>query len=75
MRDVKGLVKGVYRVSEISALYLLLFIAGGFALRRRAFLPTLGRLLRWSGGITLDSCCWSDSDRWSASRGCSSRST
>ena len=53
MRDVKGLVKGVYRVSEISALYLLLFIAGGFALRRRAFLPTLGRLLRWSGGITL----------------------
>ena len=53
MRDVKGLVKGVYRVSEISALYLLLFIAGGFALRRRAFLPTLGRLLRWSGGIIL----------------------
>ena len=53
MRDVKGLVKGVYRVSEISALYLLLFIAGGFALRRRAFLPTLGRLLRWSGGVIL----------------------
>ena len=53
MRDVKGLVKGVYRVSEISALYLLLFIAGGFALRRRAFLPTLGRLLRWSGGAIL----------------------
>ena len=25
MRDVKGLVKGVYRVSEISALYLLLY--------------------------------------------------
>ena len=45
--------KGVYRVSEISALYLLLFIAGGFALRRRAFLPTLGRLLRWSGGVIL----------------------
>ena len=53
MRDVKGLVKGVYRVSEISTLYLLLFIGVGFALRRRAFLPTLGRLLRWSGGITL----------------------
>ena len=53
MRDVKGLVKGVYRVSEISALYLLLYMIGGFALRRRAFLPTLGRLLRWSGGITL----------------------
>ncbi len=53
MRDVKGLVQGVYRVSEISALYLLLFIAGGFALRRRAFLLTLGRLLRWSGGATL----------------------
>ena len=53
MRDVKGLVQGVYRVSEISALFLLLFIAGGFALWRRAFLPTLGRLLRWSGGATL----------------------
>ena len=53
MRDVKGLVKGVYRVSEFTALYLLLFIAGGLALRRRAFLPTLGRLLRWSGGATL----------------------
>ena len=53
MQDVKGLVNGVYRISEISALYLLLFIAGGFALRRRAFLPTLGRLLRWSGGAIL----------------------
>ena len=53
MRDVKGLVQGVYRVSEISALFLLLFIAGGFALWRRAFLPTLGRLLRWSGGTVL----------------------
>ena len=53
MRDVKGLVQGVYRVSEISALFLLVFIAGGFALWRRAFLPTLGRLLRWCGAATL----------------------
>ena len=53
MRDVKGLVKGVYRVSEISGLFLGLVVVGGFVLRRRAFIPRLRTLLRWGGGVTL----------------------
>ena len=53
MRDVKGLVKGVYRVSEISGVFLALVIAVGFWVWRGEFWPTLGRLLRWGGGVTL----------------------
>ncbi len=53
MRDVKGLVKGVYRVSELTALYLLLVAAGGFVLWRREFLTSLGRLCRLGGLLTL----------------------
>ncbi len=53
MRDVKSLVRGVYRVSEISGLFLGLVIAGGFWVWRREFWPKLNRLLRWGGGVTL----------------------
>ena len=53
MRDVKGLVRGVYRVSEISGLLMALIIAVGFAERGRRFAPILARLLAWGGGATL----------------------
>ncbi len=53
MRDVKALVRGVYRVSEISGLCLALFAGAGFWLRGRRFLQTLARLMRWGGGATL----------------------
>ena len=53
MRDVKGLVQGVYRVSEITGLFLALVIVGGFVNWGRAFVPMLGSLMRWGGGVTL----------------------
>ena len=53
MRDVKGLVRGVYRVSEISGLLMALIIAVGFVERGRAFVPALARLLALGGGATL----------------------
>ena len=53
MRDVKGLVKGVYRVSEITGMFLVLVVVGGFVNWGRAFVPMLGSLMRWSGGVTL----------------------
>ena len=53
MKDVKGLVRGVYRVSEISAALLLIIALGGFALYRRRFTARLYRLLRWGGAFTL----------------------
>ena len=53
MRDVKGLVKGVYRVSEICGLFLALVVVGGFLNWRRSFVPMLGSLMRWGGGVTL----------------------
>ena len=53
MRDVKGLVKGVYRVSEISGLFLALVVVGGFVNWGRSFTSMLGSLLRWGGGVTL----------------------
>ena len=53
MRDVKGLVRGVYRASEISALLMALIVAVGFAERGRAFVPALARLLALGGGATL----------------------
>ena len=53
MRDVKGLVKSVYRVSEISGLFLALVVAAGFWVWGREFWPKLGTLMRWGGGVTL----------------------
>ena len=42
MKDVKGLVRGVYRAQEVTGVYLLAFAAVGLWLGRRAFLPRLG---------------------------------
>lgn len=49
MRDVKTLVQGVYRVSEITGLYLLAVVVGGFALWGRGFTPSSMRLIAWGG--------------------------
>ena len=53
MRDVKGLVRGVYLVQMLSALYLLGFVALGIYVWRRAFWPMLARYVSWSGFLTL----------------------
>ena len=53
MKDVKFLVKGVYRLQEISGTYLLLFAAMGLWFRRRSFLPQLGYYGVLGAAITL----------------------
>ena len=53
MKDVKALVKGVYRVSELTGLYLLAVLVGGFAIWGRRFAPSCGRLLGWGGWVTI----------------------
>ena len=53
MKDVKGLVKGVYRLQELTGLYLLAFVGVGLYLRRRQFLPSLARYVGMGGGATL----------------------
>jgi len=53
MKDVKGLVKGVYRVQLLTGLYLLGFAVLGLAIGRRSFLPKLARYAGLGGGLTL----------------------
>ena len=53
MRDVKGLVRGVYLVQMLSGLYLLGFIAVGIYFWRRSFWPMLARFVSWAGFLTL----------------------
>ena len=53
MRDVKSLVRGVYRASELTALLLAAFVVVGYVSWRREFWSGFGRLLVWSGGVTL----------------------
>ncbi len=53
MKDVKGLVRGVYWVHEATGLYLLAFAAFGLALYRRPFLARLARYAGYGGGLTL----------------------
>ncbi len=53
MKDVKSLVKGVYRIQELTGLYLLAFVVVGLYLRRRQFLPSLARYVGMGGGVTL----------------------
>ena len=43
MRDVKALVRGVYLVQMLALLYIAVYIAVGFWLRRGGFWQTLGR--------------------------------
>lgn len=49
MRDVKGLVRGVYRVQLWTLVYVAVFVGAGMALRKRGFLPLLKRAALWSG--------------------------
>ena len=53
MRDVKALVRGVYLVQMLTLLYIALYIAVGFALRRGDFWETLGRDVSRGGKLTL----------------------
>ena len=53
MRDVKGLVRGVYAAQEATSLYMLAFAAFGLALYRRPFLARLARYAGYGGGLTL----------------------
>ena len=53
MKDVKGLVKGVWRLQEATGVYLLFFAIAGFAIARRESLRGLARYLMLGGVITL----------------------
>ena len=53
MKDVKGLVRGVYWMHEATGLYILAFAAFGLALYRRPFLARLARYAGYGGGLTL----------------------
>ena len=53
MKDVKGLVKGVYRVQLVAGAYLAVFALVGLVMARRRFLRSLGWLLSAGGAATL----------------------
>ena len=53
MRDVKGLVRGVYRVQEVTAGYIAAFAAAGVLVWRRRFLSYLARYASFGGVATL----------------------
>ena len=53
MRDVKGLVRGVYRVAIATAVYLLLFVTVGLLVLRSRFFAHLARLALWGSGLTV----------------------
>lgn len=53
MRDVKGLVQGVYWVQRGAWAVMLAYVIGGVALARRPFLRTALRRLRAGGIVTL----------------------
>lgn len=53
MKDVKGLVKGVYNIQLLSGLYLLAFAAVGFMILRRAFVRMLAKYVGLGGALTL----------------------
>ena len=53
MRDVKGLVRGVYAVQYIAAAYMAVFLAVCVWLRRREAVPVAVRLLSYGGLLTL----------------------
>ena len=53
MRDVKGLVRGVYLLAALSLVYLLVVTVVGFRWRGREFGSTLAKLVLSGGGLTL----------------------
>ena len=52
MKDVKSLVRGVYRIQVISGVYLAVFAVIGLISLRRRFLPHLARYLSLGGILT-----------------------
>ena len=53
MRDVKGLVKGVYLIQLATGFCLVAFAVVGLAIYRRRFLPRLARFVSLGGAVTL----------------------
>lgn len=53
MRDVKDLVRNVYRVQEIIFLYFLVYAGVGFYLSRRRFTETMLQVISRGGVVTL----------------------
>lgn len=53
MRDVKGLIRGVYLFAGTSLVYLLAVAIGGFVGYGRSFTGQLAKLLLWGGLLTL----------------------
>jgi len=53
MRDVKGLVRGVYRVVIATSIYLLLFVAVGLLVWRSRLFASLASLALWGSGVTV----------------------
>lgn len=53
MKDVKGLVRGVYRAQEVTGAYLAAFIVVGLIAWRGQSLPRLARYVALGGALTL----------------------
>ena len=53
MKDVKGLVQGVYAVQALAALYVAAFVVAGLALDWRGFAGRLPRYLEYGGWLTI----------------------
>jgi integral membrane protein (TIGR01906 family) len=53
LRDVKGLVQGVFRIQEAAGIFLVAYMIGGLVLARRAFWRALARRLLLGGVLTL----------------------
>ena len=53
MKDVKQLVRGVYVLALVSAVYLAAMTVVGFALQRGRFVPDLAKRMALGGGLTL----------------------
>ena len=53
MKDVKGLVRGVYRVQEVAGVYLVAFALIGLLSDRRRFLSRLARYAAYGGAATV----------------------
>ena len=53
MRDVKGLVRGMYRIQEVTGIYLGAFILIGLLAWRRQFTSRLLRYAAYGGALTL----------------------
>ena len=53
MRDVKEMIRGVYRVQELAGAYIAAFAIGGLVVARRRFLSSLGQYVSIGGFVTI----------------------